>query len=899
MNGPGCGFIAASTPAEALARAASHSPYLRGLIRREEELVGRLEAGDFDGVAAEGRARLDPADALASLRRAKAAVALGVAIADLSGAWPLETVTATLSAAADAAIGFALATALEERGMPRDAQGLVVLGLGKLGSHELNYSSDVDLIVLHDPARLPVPGGADVDETAVRLTRRLSALLAERTPDGYAWRVDLRLRPDPDSTPPSLRLGAAELYYQSQALAWERSAFIRARPVAGDLAMGRDFLALLAPFVWRRSLDYSALAEIGEVSHRIRDHFGEVEAFGPGFDLKRGRGGIREVEFHAQVLQLIFGGREPALRVPATLDALAALAAAGRLPAGDSALLAAAYRDQRTLEHRLQMLADQQTHRIPTQAGERAQLAGLCGLGSFAEVARRIEPQVKAVARLYDRLLAAGSGQRLKDRVPRDGDAVVRWARAAGLADPELVGRLVTEWRSGRPRSLRAPESIAAFETVLPQLLRAPGRGPAGRQGLVRLGDFIDALPSGVQFWRLLVAQPALAGLLGRLLTETPLLADRLAARPELIDVVIDPPPPLAGVEAALAELGPQPPQGLEAALDRVRQWTADRRFRIGLDLLEGQRSPAEAAAELSDLAEAAVVWLQEAVTRDFVRRHGQVPGAELVVLALGRFGGRALTHQSDLDIVLLFTGHFEARSDGPEPLGASAWFNRLGQRLVGALSAPTAQGPLYAVDTRLRPSGAQGLLVVSLDSFAAYQAREAELWETLALTRARVISGSAGARAAVDGRLQALLAVPRDAPTVHSEALAMRRLMDRHKPAAGPFDVKLMKGGLVDLEFVVGCRGLVQGRRLPPDLERAAAEVAPGLVGAHATLMAILVLLRLILPADRAATPDRAATALLARACGKSGAAALRADLGLARAAVLAAWEEEFGTRR
>lgn len=884
---------------DALARAAAHSPFLKGLLRREEALLPLLEAGDFDAVLAEARARLDPDDPVASLRRAKAALALGVAIADLAGAWSLEQVTAALSDGADAAIAFALATALEERGLPREAPGMVVLGLGKLGSHELNYSSDVDLIVLHDPERLPLPAGADPDELAVRITRRMAALLAERTPDGYAWRVDLRLRPDPDSTPPSLRLAAAELYYQSQALAWERSAFIRARAVAGDRAMGAAFLEALTPFVWRRSLDYSALAEIGEISHRIRDHFGEVEQFGPGFDLKRGRGGIREVEFHAQLHQLIFGGREPALRAPATLDALARLAQAGRLPAGTAATLAAAYRDFRTLEHRLQMLADQQTHRIPTQAGERAQLAGLMGAGSWAEVARRIEPQVKAVARLYDQLLADGSGKRLTERLPRDAGDVARWARAARLADPELVAGLVAGWRSGRPRSLRVPESIAAFETVLPALLAALGRGPAGRQGLVRLGDFIDALPSGVQFWRLMVAQPALAGLLGRLLTETPLLADRLAARPDLFDVVIDPPPPIGNVSEALAELGPLPAQGLEAALDRVRRWTAERQFRAGLDLIEGLRPATAVATELADLAEAAVVWLQQAVTAEFARRHGTVPGAELVVLALGRFGGRELTHQSDLDLVLLFTGSFETRSDGPEPLGASSWFNRLGQRLIGALSAPTAQGPLYAVDTRLRPSGAQGLLVVSLDSFAAYQAKEAELWETLALTRARAISGSSAARAMVEARLDALLGTPRDPATVHREALAMRRLMDTHKPAAGPFDVKLMKGGLVDLEFIVGCRALVRGRRLPADLREATAEVAPELVAAQRSLMTMLVLLRLILPADRSASPDRAANALLARACGKSGIGELKAELGLARAAVLAAWEVEFGTRR
>ncbi|WP_448586501.1 bifunctional [glutamate--ammonia ligase]-adenylyl-L-tyrosine phosphorylase/[glutamate--ammonia-ligase] adenylyltransferase [Thermaurantiacus sp.] len=886
--------------AAALERAARHAPFLRGLIHAEEALVALLEQGRFDEAVELALARLATPPPATAIRRARAGIALTVAIADLAGAWPLERVTAALSDFADRAIEAALGAALSERGIP-SPQGLAILALGKLGSRELNYSSDVDLIALHDPARLAVGPGRDPDEEAIRIVRRMTAFLAERTADGYGFRVDLRLRPDPDSTPLSLRLAAAESYYQSQALMWERSAFIRARPVAGDLAMGAAFLAGLDGFIWRRSLDYSAIAEIGEVSVRIREHYGEVERFGPGYDLKRGRGGIREVEFFAAVHQLVHGGREPALRAPATLDALAALARAGRIGPAEAATLASAYRDFRTLEHRLQMVADQQTHTIPRLAAERRQIAGLMGAAGWEEVARAIEPQTRAVARLYDRLLRGEAGARAAARIPLEEQAIRRWAAASRIAEPELLAQLLSTWRSGRPRSLRAPEALAAFEAVAPRLVKRVASGRMGRAGLVRLDTFVKSLPSGVQFWRLLEAHPSLADLLARLLSETPYLADALAARPDLFDVAIDPPAPLASLEAALEELPPAPAtaQGLEPFLDRIRRATAERRFRIGIDLIEGRRDALDAAAELSLLAEAAIVRVGEAVTRLFEARHGRVPGSELVTLGLGRLGGRALTPQSDLDLVFVFTGDFAATSDGENPLGASTYFNRLAQRLVSALSAPTAQGPLYAVDTRLRPSGAQGLLAVSLRSFERYQEQEAELWETLALTRARPISGSPEARAAVGCTLERLLSVPRDPSEVRRHALEMRLLMETHKPPAGPWDVKLIRGGLVDLEFVIGARALERGLRVPTDLDGAAAMVAPDLRAPHRLLMTVLVLLRLILPASASASPDAAATALLARTCGNTGVAKLRADLLEARRAVLRAFDEQFGTRR
>ncbi|MFN7176406.1 MAG: glutamine-synthetase adenylyltransferase, partial [Thermaurantiacus sp.] len=670
---------------DAISRASRHAPFLRGLIRREEALLQCMHAQGFAAAFAEAGNRLDPERPFQSLREARGGVALTVALADLSGAFELEQTTEALSAFADRALNFAIVAAFAERDLAPG--GLVALALGKQGSHELNFSSDLDLIFLHDPEQIATRG-TDPTDTAVRIVRRVVALLSERTSDGYAFRVDLRLRPDPDSTPASLPVGAAESYYQSEALAWERSAFIRARPAAGDLPLGRAFLTAIRPFLWRRSLDYSALADIRDVTFRIRDHFEDRQTPGPGWDVKRGRGGIREIEFYAQAHQMIWGGRDERLRAPATLDALAALTEAGHVSQGDAMLLADSYRLFRRIEHRLQMVEDQQTHLVPKQKLAREAIAALDGAPDWKALESDLVHRSREVARLYDKLIAVGDdeGGPRGPRIPHAPDDVERWAAQARLADPALATSLIASWRRGRARSLRAPESRRAFEVVLPGLLTALGRGPGGREAMLRLDRMIGALPYGVQVWRLLKAHPELAETLARLLTATPWLADSLAARPQRLDVLLSPPPPLETIEDALAELH-HAVRGLgeEAFLDRVRVWTHERQFHAAVSLLDGAASPLAVARLLSLLAEAAVVVLAEQVEAGFAARHGIVPESEFVALALGRFGGGELTFQSDLDLVFLFTGDWKASSDGIEPITASARWTRFATRLVAA----------------------------------------------------------------------------------------------------------------------------------------------------------------------------------------------------------------------
>ncbi|MGI4879723.1 MAG: bifunctional [glutamine synthetase] adenylyltransferase/[glutamine synthetase]-adenylyl-L-tyrosine phosphorylase [Janthinobacterium lividum] len=880
---------------DTLALAAANSPYIKGLIRRRAATIARLEAAGFDAALAAAMAFDDTLPVEVRLRNAKADVALIVALADLSGEWPLERVTAALSDFADAALDTAIAAALAERGAANT--GFVAIALGKLGSHELNYSSDVDLILLYDG--VPLRPREDPAEAAVRIARRVVAIMQDRTVDGYVFRVDLRLRPSSEITPIAMPLAAAEQYYQSEAETWERTAFIRARACAGDIALGQGFLAAIRPFVWRRSLDYTAIRDIKAVSLRIRDHFESGQALGPRFDLKRGRGGIREIEFFTQIHQLVWGGRDAALQAPATLDALAALAAAGRIGADDAVALGDAYRWLRTLEHRLQMIGDEQTHSIPATLGQRQAWARLSGFAGPQDLTRQLRTVTGQVARRYDRLIADAGDT--APQIPADPTGWCKQNKVAAAFVP-----LIAKWRSGRYRALRSDDAKRAFEALLPDLLKTLAQAADPAHAASRLDTFLADLPAGVQFFALLAANPKLLPLLGRLLSIAPVLADALARRPALFDALLahDSFAPLPGVTALTVELTAAVGAAtFEQRLDRTRLWTADRRFQLGAQLIEG-RDPLGVGSDLSDVADAAVATLADAVVADFASVHGDVPGCRLIVLGLGRYGGRALTHASDLDLVYLFTGDHAAESTGAKPLSATVWFQRVAARLTAALSVPTAAGALYEVDTRLRPSGAKGLLAVTVASFTRYQSDEAETWEHMALCRARVVAGLSADRAEVERVIGGILDRPRDPAALRRDVLAMRRDIAAAKPGGGAWDVKLGAGGLVDLEFIVHFLQLRDRIAMTPDLRAAlvalaaAGRVPDDLVAAHDTLTRILALLRLVVTG---ALPKRfppPVEALLAKATGATEFAAAEAALGLAKAAVRAAWSEIFNLR-
>jgi glutamate-ammonia-ligase adenylyltransferase len=877
---------------DALSRAERFSPFLREAIQARPEIAQSFER-DGAQKAGELALRATGADLDVELRRQRLALALAVALGDLAGELSLEGVTGLLSGFADRAIHRAVQAAIQERVPQADVQGFAVIAMGKLGSSELNYSSDVDLLLLFDPATLPRCDRDDAGEAAVRIGRRLIELLQKRTADGYVARVDLRLRPSPEVTPIALPVNAAISHYESSALPWERAAFIRAAACAGDIALGQRFLTAIEPFVWRRSLDFGVIDEVRQISARIRDHFAQGAQFGPGYDLKRGRGGIREVEFFVQIQQMIHGGRDPSVRARATLDAIAALVAAERLDDETAAELARTYRSLRTIEHRVQMVDDAQTHTLPAQKEALDNVARLHGLGSSADLLGMLQPRVERAGQIFDELSQEESG-----RLSNDPDILLDELKGFGFPDAQAASRHVAQWRSGKARSLRSPAAQTAFEAMLPGLLQAVASGPDPERALNRLSDIVERLSSGVNFFRLLEARPNLAQLLAKILTHAPALADQLARRPELFEGLFDAssfdPPPAADVIAAdLGKvMGANP---YDVALDKVRRLVNERRFALGVQLIDRCSDPLDVAAGYARVAEGTLDALARAAVWEFEDVHGRFPDGELVVVALGRLGGCELTHASDLDIIYLHTAQLDSKSDGAKPLGPNDYFNRLASRVTAALSVPTAAGPLYEVDTRLRPEGAKGMLAVSLDAFEKYQREEAWTWEHMALCRARPVFGSAEVRDRVGKLIEDILRAPRDARKVIRDAIEMRAEIERHKPVQGPLDVKLGPGGLVDLEFAVHALQLTRGIGLDPRLEAALADlhveglVDTRIVGAQKLLTRMLVMMRLVAPGDVKPTADT--WQLVADACGARSWDALLAEHDAARHSVTDLW--------
>jgi [glutamine synthetase] adenylyltransferase / [glutamine synthetase]-adenylyl-L-tyrosine phosphorylase len=868
----------------AIERAGAHAPYLRLLMQRfPDELSGFSDAlPDIDPARPVGQA----------LRKAKGRLALRLALGDLAGVFSLETIVAQLSAFADVALDAAIRAAISEHVPGAEAAGFAVIALGKHGGEELNYSSDIDPIFLFDPATLPHRSREEPAEAAVRIGRRVLEIMQARDGDGYVFRVDLRLRPSPEVTPIVLPVDAAISYYESSALPWERAAFIRARACAGDVELGQRFLDAIRPFVWRRGLDFGAVAEIRGMTHRIRDHYARGQAFGPGFDIKRGRGGIREVEFYAQIHQLIHGGRDVSLRSANTAHALTALAERGIIAPDQSETLIAAYRLYRTIEHRLQMVDDQQTHSLPTLLEALDNVARLHWLEAGDELLQLLAPHIDQVGALYDAL---------------DGDAELglpqEQARLSGVlakgghAEADFLAERIVHWRSGTYRALRTPAAQTALEAVLPRLVKGFAQAPDPRTAIVRLDTMIERLPSALNMFRLLEARPQMLDILMNILCLAPTLASEVAQRTQLLDGLIDAtaldlPGSIVALTAQLAHDDPH--ADLELALDRVRHEVGEKRFALGVQLIEAIHDPLDVAQGYARIAEAAVRVVAQNVERDFSRQYGRVEKSDFIVLALGRMGGAELTHASDLDLIYLFSGRYDAESDGPKPLGATHYYNRLAQRVTAGLSVPTSAGPLYEVDTRLRPSGADGPLAVSLEAFAKYQREEAWTWEHMALTRARVIHGPAEA---VDEIMSQVLMKPRDPAKLVFDAAKMRADMAAHKPAKGPLDVKLGPGGLVDMEFCIHLLQLRHGIGLSPHLSDAIATlIEHGLlptefVEAHSLMTRLLVTLRLVAP--DLDVPDEGTRALVARACSMQSCDELLEQLGRLRQSVAGVWEE------
>ena len=885
---------------DALARARANAPFLARALERQPDLADLLERGEQESAMHFAYTAGDGAPDLATaLRRERLALATVLAIGDLAGAIPVTKVMSELSALADRALDQAINHVITSRVEDAQPRGMIALALGKHGADELNYSSDIDPILLYDPETLPRRPRDEPGEAAQRYARELVRLLSENNEEGYVFRVDLRLRPASEVSPLAISINAALSHYESSALAWERAAYIRARAAAGDIDAGEDFLESIRPFVWRRSLDFGAIDEIRQLTLRIRANYkGPIEP-GPGYNLKHGRGGIREVEFFAQTHQLIHGGRDPSLRLRGTRAALDALAEAGRISGDDALILGDSYDQLRIIEHRLQMVNDRQTHSLP-EGDALDGVARLHGLADGVALLAELREVTGKVAHAYDRLIGDES-----ESIPAKVTAsrIDGQLGKLGFAESSRAGTRIAGWRDGRYRSLRSPAALAAFDAMLPSLIEALAKADDPDRALLRWEGLLANASSAINLFRLLEARPALFEQLIGILTVAPTLAEELGRRPELLDTLIDRSAlDLPGsVEEIELRMAPASVAGdYERLLDRIRLATGELRFTLGLQLIQAVHDPLDIAAALSRAAEAALNVAYRATCEEFARKHGRIKDSELVVLGLGRFGGGALTHASDLDLIYLFTGETGAESDGERPLAGSHYYNRLAQRLSAALSVPTAQGALYDVDTRLRPQGTQGPLVVTCESFAKYQKEKAWTWEHMALTRARVLVGSETVRTKLTGTIESVLFRTREEGQLRTDVLKMRDEMAQHKAPKGPLDAKLLRGGLVDLEFLVHYLQLRDHVALMPDLREAVAQLAGagllprGICEAHDLMTRLLVSARLLAP-DLAAPPPAAAQAL-AKACRTEDLASLLQQLNDARRLVAKTWVELFG---
>ena len=773
---------------------------------------------------AAGRAESE-AHAMRDLRTAKRRAALAIAMADIAGTWDVNKVTAELTRFADACVSGALRFLLNvtaaqtgSEKVAEEACGLTVLAMGKYGAFELNYSSDIDLVVFYDAEKFPFAKRGDPRGAAVDIVRGLVKLLSETTGDGYVFRVDLRLRPDAGATQVAISTDAAWDYYEAMGQNWERAAMIKARACAGDPHTGAQFLADLTPFIWRRYLDFAAIEDIQSIKRQIHAHVGHGQVAVAGHNIKLGRGGIREIEFFAQTQQLILGGRHPGLRVAATQGALDALIGEGRVEPEVGEDLKRDYRYLRTLEHRLQMIEDQQTHTVPDSEAGIAHIACFMGYDSAQDFRQALTAILENVGNHYARLFESGTdltsaeGNLVFTGVEEDPETL-KTLSAMGFREPAHASAAIRGWHHGRIRAMRSQRARELLTKLIPAILKALAGAADPDVAFSQFDRFLSNLPSGVQLFSLFLARPRFLDLLAKIVGSAPRLATTLARRPAIMDALLD-----ADYLSRLpsrAELNARFSGAIagsyEEALDGSRRFAREAIFRVGVQIVDGAANAEQAGPALADIAECVIAGLLPRVEDELAAAAGRIPGSGFAVVAMGKLGGREMTASSDLDLVIVYDAPAGVEaSDGARPLSPTLYFARLAQRLIAALTTPTAAGTLYDVDMRLRPTGNKGPVAVSLKSFAEYHASESWTWEHMALTRGRLIAGTPQLQASVAAEIRNRLTQKREPAAIIADAKSMRARMAETFPGRNVWDLKYAPGGLVDIEFIAQTLQLV-----------------------------------------------------------------------------------------
>jgi glutamate-ammonia-ligase adenylyltransferase len=841
--------------AQLLAGIAENSSYLWDLVRADPARLLAILETDPDQHLATVLARADKAidatqdeeAAMRLLRGMKAEAALLIALADIGGVWPLPRITRALTDLADtavaAAVGFLLRDAisrgrlmLPQRKRPEENSGYVVLAMGKMGAFELNYSSDIDLIVFFDPDAPALPPEIEPGSMYVRLTRGLVKLLQERTADGYVFRVDLRLRPDPASTQIAISVPAAIDYYESAGQNWERAALIKARVCAGDAVTGDAVLKNLSPFIWRKYLDFAAITDVQAMKRQIHAYKGHGEIAVEGHNVKLGRGGIREIEFFVQTQQLIAGGRHPELRGRDTLAMLSVLAEGGWISAPARDELAAAYHFLRTVEHRLQMVADEQTQTLPTERETMQRFARFLGYETRDAFAKVLIGHLRKVQRHYEQLFettpaVAGEGRPLVFPKDKDDDRTLDKLSTMGFRQPLQISAAIRHWLEGEYRSLKSETAREHLIELIPLLLTQLARTGNPDEAFAGFDRFLTALHGSTRLFSLLRQNPDLVGFIALILSTAPRLADILARHPQVIDALLEPQffaaLPDASKLSADLKRAVEESGSYEDFLDRIRMFGQEHMFLIGARILSETVSAEQAGEAFATLADVALRAVHRAVEDNFAGIYGRLRGQETALLALGKLGGREMTASSDLDLIMIYD--FDAQqpeSDGARSLYGAQYFARLTQRLISALTVQTNYGVLYPVDMRLRPSGRSGPLATQIESFASYQETEAWTWEHMALTRARVVSASPAFARRVESVIRGILCRRRDTETIAGDIVEMRHAIATEKGDAGRWDLKFAAGALVDIEFIAQYLQLIHAADQPDILDTSTAKV-------------------------------------------------------------------------
>jgi glutamate-ammonia-ligase adenylyltransferase len=831
---------------------AEAAPYLWDAVTADPGRLTRLLGADPDRTlatlieqtrvaAASARSQ---AELMRILRKTKLDVALLIALADIGGVWSLARVTSALTLLADTAVELAVDHLLREAARhkklvtdpkhPRAGSGYIVLAMGKMGAAELNYSSDIDLMVFFDAGIARLVSDIEPAPFFIGLTRDLVKILQARTEGGYVFRVDLRLRPDPSSTQIAISTAAALNYYESRGQNWERAALIKARLCAGEAVAGERFLSELAPFIWRKYLDYAAISHVHEMKQQIHAYRGHGEIAVEGHNIKLGRGGIREIEFFVQTQQLIAGGRHPELRDRGTVATLAALAADGWIDAAARDELSSAYDFLRRVEHRLQMMNDEQTHTLPSTPEALDVFSRFLGFRSRDDFAELLVAQLRKVERHYVRLFERAPDllvqqQRLLFDKAEPGAEIFERLTQLGFRDPTLVLQAINNWQNGSYRALRGEQARANLLDLIPIILEQFSRAENPDASVAAFDRFLAGLRAGGRFFSLLRQNPELIRFVTLIISAAPRLADILGRHPHFIDPLVEP-----GFFGALPdderlrqtlERSLANAHGLEAMLDAIRLFGQEHMFLIGARVISGSLPAEQAGETFARLADALLGEVHRWTEADFAAAHGRISGGQSAVLALGRLGAREMTASSDLDLIVVYDFDSEhAQSDGRRPLYGAQYFARLTQRMIGALTTQTNYGVLYPVDMRLRPSGRSGPVATQIDGFRSYQEHEAWTWEHMALTRARVVSGPPEFVAKVEAVIREILCQPRDIAVTAGDVVDMRGAIAREKGDADPWDLKYAAGGLIDIEFIAQYLQLVHAAALPEILDTSTA---------------------------------------------------------------------------